>query len=75
MKTKYRFIHFLPVEKDFASFGEWICHGNKDDVKLGVCEYYSPWKQWQFVPAGENVAFTADCLRDIAHFMQQLPKL
>jgi hypothetical protein len=68
MKTKYKFIHFYEVVD-----GEWVCFTNSKPLKgLGVCEYYAPWKQWQFVPSMDT-AFTSDCCRDIAHFLDQLP--
>lgn len=66
MKTKYRFIHF-------TQFGRiWNCLNNSSHVSLGTCYFYAPWKQWVFSQSGPDCVFSADCLRDIAHFMGQL---
>ena len=67
MKTRYRFIYF---NEDAAW---WICRTNKENERLGHCEYFHPWKRWQFEPC-VGTAFTPDCLQDIAHFMGQLKK-
>lgn len=67
MKLWYRFIHFEEGP------GGWNCINNSETV-LGRCEFYRPWRQWVFTQERESVVFSADCLRDIAHFMEQLPK-
>ena len=67
VKTKYKFIHFSEIID-----GEWCCFTNSKTVNgLGVCVYYSQWKVWQFQPSSHS-AFTSDCCRDIAHFLDQL---
>ena len=69
MQAKYRYIQFVPNRR-----GSWACYTtDATATKLGECEFYAPWKQWQFVPLYQT-AFTIDCLRDIAHFLGQLPK-
>ena len=66
MKTRYRFIHFINIGYD------WYCYTNSKPAKnLGFCEFYQAWKQWQFVPS-DGTAYTSECCRDIAHFLDQL---
>ena len=65
MKTRYRFIHFTQ-ERNL-----WTCFTNRNKDILGICEYYEPWKKWQFL-AAPHTGFTVDCLLDIADFLGQL---
>lgn len=66
MTTRYRFIHFKGWGND------WVCLStSKPETKLGMVEYFEPWKKWQFCPEPHR-GFTIDCLRDIEHFIGQL---
>lgn len=71
MKTKYKFIEFSHLETKEEDI--WICTNNKSKDKLGYCEYYKRWKEWQFF-LEDMTAFTVECLRDIADFLDQLNK-
>lgn len=72
IKTRYRFIHFT---QDTQEPRKWHCRNNKQpDYTMGVVGFYYQWKQWIFTQSGPDYVFSADCLRDIAHFMEQLPK-
>ena len=68
MRTKFKYIHFVeqPDEPNI-----WDCRNTKHGDDLGVVFYYHPWKIFGFIPEGRPV-FSADCLRDIAEFMEQL---
>ena len=68
MKTKYRYIQFKPWGTS------WVCMTNKTPAtKLGIVEYWAPWREWEFCP-NPHTGYTVECLRDIAHFISQLPK-
>ena len=41
---------------------------------LGYVDWYSRWKSYVFNSMGEAVIFSADCLREIAGFMERLNK-
>jgi len=68
MKTRYRFIYFVPLTDD-----AWICAANRDDTILGSVDIAEDWRKWVFNPADLR-RFSLDCLQDIAHFMGQLKK-
>jgi hypothetical protein len=70
-KTKYKYIHFEPIRKDEGP--GWYCFSNLGKNCLGLVEWYARWKQWQYVPAPKT-AYTSECHRDIADFMDQLEK-
>ena len=67
MKTKYKHIEFGKVEANYE------CYSSDSDY-LGYTTYYRSWRQFIFEPAGDYVIFSASCLRDIAHFLDQLNK-
>ncbi len=69
MKTKFKYIHFKHDPKD----NTWECLNTKHRQVLGGVWYYNLWKKWVFVSEPAAV-FSADCLRDIAEFMEQLKK-
>ena len=69
MQTKYRFIEFKPWGT------EWKCFNTKAPIMLlGAVSYFKPWRQWEFLP-NPSTGYTIECLRDLAHFIGQLPKL
>lgn len=68
MKTKYRFIEFVPHEV----WGDtWTCQNRKSGDVLGHVRYYPQWRQYvsQLYP---SAVFNNSCLRDIADFLDQL---
>ena len=65
MKTKYKYIEF----EDQGHY--WLCRNHKYGGNIGMVEYNARWKKWEYVP-GNNTAYTADCIADIAQFMNQL---
>ena len=65
-KTEYRFIKFV----EFT--GGWLCKNRKNEYTLGIVDYHASWKQHVFQAEGPHIIFSTDCLRDIAHFMEQL---
>ncbi len=72
-KTEYRFIRFVPFASLFADSPKvWYCQNKRQQSRLGECAYYPQWKQYIFCAENPRVVFSTDCLRDIAHFMEQL---
>lgn len=70
MKTRYQFIHF----NDLRETGTFDCCSNRDGTVLGSCSFFKLWGQWVFSQSGSGRVLSADCLLDVAHFMNQLPK-
>jgi len=71
MKTKYKYIHF----EQTVLAGCWNCLNNKSNDDLGSVIWYKPWGQFVFEPVElGDIIFNASCLRDIAHFLDQLNK-
>jgi hypothetical protein len=66
LKTEYKFIRFEKSSIDL----NWECW-NKKGVMLGVCIWWPQWKEFEFLPES-YMAFTVECLRDIADFVEQL---
>ena len=46
---------------------------SKRGASLGEVEWYSPWRQWVFIPS-DGTEYSQDCLVDIAAFMRSLLK-
>jgi hypothetical protein len=76
MKAKYKHVEFTRDETKVLFYDDgaqpWQCHNHKG-VLLGSCEYGERWSQWEFEPEA-LMGFSASCLRDIAHFLEQLNK-
>ena len=68
MKTKYKYIHFVPG----ADKTVWTIWNHKSDDYLGVLEYKKRWKEWELCPE-EKTGWTTQCLLDVADFIKQLP--
>ena len=68
MKTQYQYIEFFQPATNVSI---WICRTCRKNNHLGYCTFYVLWKKWEFVPY-EGTGYTADCCRDIAHFLEQL---
>lgn len=51
----------------------WDIQNGKQNALLGQVLWYAPWKQYVFQP-DEEAEFSADCLRDIAAFMEKANK-
>lgn len=69
MKTAYKHIEFIETTLQ----GHWNCLNKKHGDDLGSVFFYQPWKQFvfEFCELGDCV-FNSSCLRDIAHFLDQL---
>lgn len=67
MKTKYKHLFFVQNGE------KWDCRNGKEKywLLLGVVHYNLRWKCFEFWPE-ERMAFTDDCLTDIADFLKQL---
>jgi len=70
MKTIYKYIYFVKVELKNVPLS-YACRTNKTDAELGGVFYYKRWKCWAFVANAEAV-WSADCLRDVQDFLEQL---
>lgn len=74
MKTEYEHIRFVKIDGTLW----WRCHSNGTKDQLGIIEWYSNRKRYEFSGTkneGHCPSFTTDCLRDIADFMGQLKEL
>jgi len=69
MKTEYKYIKFVPT----TLTGHWNCLNRKSESTLGAVSYYRPWRQFVYEPNElGDIIFNSSCLRDIAHFLDQL---
>ena len=69
MKTVYKYITFVQT----ALKNHWNCLNKKNKSILGSIYYLNSWKTYVFAPNNEAYTeFSPDCLRDIAHFLEQL---
>jgi len=71
MKTKYKHIHFLRRGGLYASKRCYSCVNTKSGDSLGQVFYYPRWRLYVFA-AMATAVFDKNCLRDIAHFLEQL---
>ena len=70
MKTKYKDIEFETTLLN----GIWSCM-HRSGTELGMVEFYERWGQFVFEPNSEvSLIFSAQCLCDIADFLDQLNK-
>ena len=67
LKTEYKYIRF---EQELKT---WVCKNKRHDSFLGSIVYLKEWRQFVFQPPS-GTEFSADCLRDIADFLEQLNK-
>lgn len=67
MKTKYKYIEFVPGQNEKV----WTVWNNKNGNYLGTIEFYKTWKEWEFCPE-KNTGYTLICLLDLADFIKQL---
>ena len=69
MKTEYKHIKFVQTVLN----GCWNCLNRESGDVLGSVSYYKPWRQFVFEPDElGDIIFNSSCLRDIAHFLNQL---
>lgn len=75
LKTEYKFIFFKDVqwEEDGAQREGWYCFSKRGDL-LGRIGFYPRWKKYVFSIKNEDVLFDNTCLKDVAHFLEQLDK-
>jgi len=71
MQTEYKYIKFIQT----TIVDNWNCLNKKHGDELGSVFFYKQWKQFvfEFIELGDCV-FNSTCLRDIAHFLDQLNK-
>ena len=71
LKTKYRYIEFVPT----TLTDNWNCLNKKHKDELGSVFFCKPWKQFvfEFTELSDYV-FNSSCLQDITHFLDQLNK-
>lgn len=62
---------FLTFKKAEAPLEEYVVK-DKQDNDIGYIFFYNRWKRWVFEPVHDNLVFDAECLRDIASFMEKL---
>jgi hypothetical protein len=73
MKTKYKYVRFEHDTGKGSIRDLWWCRDSETSQVLGAIEFSDLHKQFVFIMANE-IIFTADCLRDIADFMEQVAK-
>jgi hypothetical protein len=72
VKTRYQYIHF-EVKRELTKIKIWSCRNNSTRSELGEVKWYAPWKQYCFYHrVGIPSVFSADCLRDVADFIERL---
>jgi len=75
MRTTYRYIHFVEIEKK-PKTSVWSCRNNRTGGELGRVEWYGPWRQYCYSPTGSSAAsqvvYSEGCLADIVAFLKQL---
>jgi hypothetical protein len=67
MKTRYRHIRFV------QDGHHWFCLTNLDANLIGFCEFSEKRQCWLFV-SSTRIALTSHWCRDIATFLDRLPK-
>jgi hypothetical protein len=65
MTATYRHIRFEEIE------GFTVCRSNHGGHVLGRVEWNNRWREHEFVPE-PNTAYTHECLRDIAAFVDKM---
>lgn len=70
MKTKYKYIHFVPGAGTFDP--DWTIWNNKTNDYLGELKYNVKWKEHELCPE-PRTGWTIQCLLDVADFIKQLP--
>ncbi len=73
IKTEYEYIRF--VEHEWKDPGrktaKYSCVNKRSEDKIGVVEWYGPWRQFVFAPEYDTV-FEPKCLMAICEFLAQL---
>ena len=72
MKTQYQYIHF---EKWTSEPGNltWKCYNTRSNDELGEVRWYPAWRQYCYFPSCP-ANYSAECLNNIANFIEQLLK-
>lgn len=69
MKTRYGYIHFEQKTDWVSPRQVWLCRNNRSKGVLAQLHWDEDWKQYVAV-FNKNAIFSADCLKDIAEFME-----
>ena len=70
MKVAYKYIYFVKIE-DKPKTSVWECRSRSSQALLGIVKWYSPWRQYCFLPESDTV-FNVGCHKDINDFIGQL---
>jgi hypothetical protein len=70
MKDKYKYIHFVEIEKKKKT-SVYSCRNNNSHQELGQVKWYGPWRQYCYFPTVQAV-YSSGCLADIESFMKEL---
>ena len=68
--NEYKYIHFVKTE-DLPKTAIYSCRNNSNGEELGIVRWYSPWRQYCFLPTTPAV-YSKGCLDDIGSFMAGL---
>ena len=72
MQTRYKHIYFEGGVGMIEGFPVYQCCNNHTGEVLKSIEYYTPWGEYCAYDTYPTAFFSADCLRDIASFLDQL---
>lgn len=71
---------FIRFERDYecetGKTQKWNVVNNRHDSRLGVIEWYGPWRQYVFVapPRTHSVILNPECMTEISAKCQKLTK-
>jgi hypothetical protein len=73
MKTKYKYVYFEKTRGFIRADELWECVNRRDGDILANVFWYEVWNT-HVVSFARSAVFSADCLDDISHFLNQLNK-
>lgn len=68
MVRKYKYINFKLIEQK-PKTGIYQCCNNKSGVEIGIVKWYSPWRQYCFLPSADTI-FNKGCMEYINDFIE-----
>ena len=71
LKTDYQYLIFVEVPNPGRKTSVWECRNKNSQTVLGTVSWYGPWRQYCYFPSIQAV-YSAGCLQDITHFINQL---
>ena len=76
MSANKRLGPYMDAERAPATKGRktasWLIRNIRSEAELGMIFWSGAWRQYIFAPAGDDVIFSAGCLRDLAVFLDEV---